>query len=225
LPHDVDVDDLRRAMQLAASAWTYPTVACSNVRITVGTDSRELLAAQDGQSIVVFRASEWCHNARCGGARTFPLEVAAMTSTYATGTAPESDVELNAVSFDWGPDTAGHELPRADLARTLAHELGHALGLPDACGASHSGRPRPCSAPPTIMLAALLLERPTPVDIKALCALHPRESDLATAAKSGAMPSDYRGWWMARWYFLPGICALIAIGLVYSKLVAKRGVG
>lgn len=210
LPPGVTSDRVRDALARAAAVWSYPAIACSNVELRVEADSRERLATQDGVSLVLFRDREWCHNDRCGGLRTFPLHVAAMTSAYASGEKLEGDIELNAVTFDWTSSRQDVERPRAPLQAVLAHELGHVLGLPDACGAAHSGKPLPCNAPPSIMLAPARLERPTEWDVKALCALHPRDAAPLPATATGA-----RTPW--RWVGALVLALAAALGLRFAR--------
>ena len=142
---------LREVAQRAANRWSYPNVSCA-VKVVVAEPAPIGRAAQDGQNLLVFRSHDWCHNDRCGAASTYPQRATGMTTTYPQGAmgraVAEADVELNAVHFRLtapevpDPATAGGKWD-APLESVLVHEIGHVLGLGDACLAGHraSGRP------------------------------------------------------------------------------------
>jgi hypothetical protein len=148
-----------------------------------------------------------------------------MTTTYPSGATgrdvKEADVELNAVRF-WFALGDDRKAPAAletaakrpaSLHATLVHELGHALGLPDAC-ASHtqSGAMRnadcPQAARDSVMFAPAHLERPTSIDVDNLCALLAGESGGDTGGRSFPMGT-------APGPVMIALLAVIALGLVW----------
>jgi hypothetical protein len=202
----------------AANAWHTP---CANVRLEVSTPADRWLAERDGVNLFVFREQVWCHNAQCGHTATFPLRAMAMTTVYPEGArgadVAEADVELNASSFEFtiagaapcdSTYTAG-PLPGAPkwkvpLKNVLVHEIGHTLGLQDACrqGQRPSGRPVLGDCGPSERNSAMAmgapLDRPTRDDLIALCNLYPR----TTTAQQGLPAPEREG--------APGSCAFSA---------------
>jgi hypothetical protein len=202
LPAGWSGDAFRDAVQRAAERWSAPNVPCA-VKLTVAEPRPVRLAARDGSNVVVMRGRSWCHNDRCGPETTFPQRAAGMTTVYpqgATGVAiEEADVELNAAAF---------QRPGA-LESVLVHEIGHVLGLGDACVAGHraSGRPviAECSADERAraMFPSGLKATVGAADVAELCRLYPPEpaavSTAAAYASGGALVTmALVGVWLAR---------------------------
>lgn len=150
---------LLKTMRKAAAAWSYPGVACTNVRIEIDSivDARGRLG-EDGVNAVVFQEAEWGGRDSPGRWRYAPTQLA-LTHVYArselnserNGEIVEADLEINAVETRWIAETnptANTVLrqPRADrqaqdarvernLLPTLIHEFGHILGLAHNCAA------------------------------------------------------------------------------------------
>jgi hypothetical protein len=169
LPPGVSAEDFHRVLADAGRKWSYPAVSCTRLRIDVAPLAYQRRAVEDGRNIVVFRASSWCHNERCGKESTFPFAAGAMTSVYPEAAGPgkvtEGDVELNAVHFSWRqigkspPPRDGHSR-EAVLDAVLLHEIGHLLGFRDNAGS------------PGIMHASARTEL-DPEDIAAVCRAFP----------------------------------------------------
>ena len=147
----------------AVARWNGALASCCNVRLTVAAPQSLWLANEDGVSLIVLRQGLWCHNEMCGHTSTFPPNALAMTTVYPVGAkgaeVREADVEVNgqllraldvhslptasqlsgAYSTDssiWvlGPHYIGNPV---SLEAVLMHELGHVLGLSDACASDH----------------------------------------------------------------------------------------
>jgi hypothetical protein len=175
LPAGVGEPEVLAALADAARVWSYPAVACSAVEISVGRSTRLRLVEPDVTNLVVFRTEKWCHNERCGVARTFPFAAAAMTTVHPDEPGfVRGDIELNGVSYSWTGSTL-QRTRQASLRVVLTHEIGHLLGLRDACAAAH-GRPAPagCADHDSIMFAPAQLDTPSAKDLAMLCRLHPR---------------------------------------------------
>jgi hypothetical protein len=143
LPPGVSAEDFQRVLADAGRKWSYPAVSCTMLRIDVTPPAYQRRAVQDGQNIVVFRRSSWCHNERCGSESTFPFAAGAMTSVYPETAVPgqvtEGDIELNAVHFSWrqagkSPSLSSGRQRQALLDAVLLHEIGHVLGFRDDAG-------------------------------------------------------------------------------------------
>ena len=201
LPPGWSAGDFRDAIQRAANRWSFPNVPCA-VTVTVSEGRPAWLAARDGVDVVAYRNRTWCHNERCGAGSTFPLRATAETTTYpeaAPGRAPtEADVELNGVAYRFTGRSGGDVAADArawtvPMTSVLAHEIGHVLGLADACGAARRASGQPitdgCSATDRarVMFAASVADTPTAADVAELCALYPPEaaSGLRAVASAG----------------------------------------
>jgi hypothetical protein len=184
-------------LNLAAQAWSYPNISCTSVSIVVAQPAWRRIASEDGINLVVFRERAWCHNERCSHTTVFPSSAVAMTTVYPEGAGAdqvrEADIEINARWFA----AANPRLKDSDLRAILVHELGHVLGLKDACGLDHGGAAVDpgCSDDEraSVMFAPNHLERPTERDIRLVCALHPRskqDEQASSNALSGGQSSS-----------------------------------
>jgi hypothetical protein len=111
-----------------------------------------------------------------------------MTTVYPEGArgslVREADVELNTRWFLSRPlDSVG-----SDLKVVLVHEIGHLLGLEDACGLNHQRAFNDLAACPaherdSVMFPPASLSNPSARDIEVLCQLYPRaaSNDLGTS--------------------------------------------
>ena len=199
LPPGWSVDQFRDVVQRAADKWTFPNIPCG-VKVTVAETSPAWRATEDGTNLIVFRGLTWCHNERCGPQSTFPLRATGMTTTHpkdAIGRAVvEADVEINGVAFRYGgnagavPESEGVKWS-VSLESVLVHEIGHVLGLPDACGTQRraSGRPitSDCASGDRlrVMFPTGLRDTLAPEDVRQLCLLHPADGGGATGTVSG----------------------------------------
>lgn len=192
LPPGLSFDAFRDELNRAALQWSYPAVPCA-VAVTVAERGAQWTAVQDGVNLVSVRSQTWCHNNRCSHSSTFPLRATGMTTVYPIGATgrdvQEADVELNGVFFellaDAGPSKAQTEgmkgaKRQASLRVALLHELGHVLGLPDACGQGRTRSGRPVAGDcqrsdrQRVMYPFPAATRLSPDDVAALCAIYPR---------------------------------------------------
>ena len=180
----------RESALFAGQVWSYPDVPCTSVSVRISEISEHWRAVQDGVNLVVFREKAWCHNERCSRTRVFPSNALAMTTVYPEGArghrVEEADIEINARGFQ-GEKA---KLAVADLRAILVHEVGHVLGLEDACRASHGvAAPEITQCSPedrnSVMFAPNRLQRPTEKDILTLCNIYPRSPQTVAATSEG----------------------------------------
>lgn len=194
LPPGVARQRMLAAARAAAAVWN--GVRCASVAIKVEDAPRRALAIErDGVNALVPHLVTWCADERGRGCHD-PVNPALTTVRFPPSGGPESgaigevDVELNAVNYRWDDLSAPNG---ADLQAVLTHELGHALGLADACrmpGAQalleNDGRPAPdCLASPPEVRASVMWPLAAPNDVRrralsaedrrAVCALYPRK--------------------------------------------------
>jgi hypothetical protein len=218
----MSLDQWSASLTAAANAWNVP---CAAVRIEVAEPVQWWRATEDGRNLVAFRRDSWCHNEQCGHLGAFPLRAMGMTTTYPDGArgaaVREADVELNAKTFDFrwnGSDGKRMEGTTwsVPLEPILVHELGHVLGLGDACAESHAlGSKKASDCPPVerqrVMYASALLPQPTERDIAELCVLHSVPNSPSEPAKAGASANG-----------APLFVTLLAVCVSASALILHR---
>ncbi len=193
LPPGWSAGQFRDVVQRAADKWSFPNVPCG-VKVTVAEASPVWRATEDGANLIVFRGRTWCHNERCGSQSTFPLRATGMTTTHPRGAigraVVEADVEINGTAFTYSGSGVSVPEPTvgkwtAPLDSVLVHEIGHVLGLPDACGTGRrpSGRPITSDCGPDdrlrVMFPIGLRDSLGPKDVAELCLLYPPEGKAA----------------------------------------------
>jgi hypothetical protein len=209
LPTGVSAKELREALTAAAAAWSHPAIACSSLVVTVGQDATGRLVEADGVSKVFFRTRRWCHNERCGGLRTFPLAAAAMT-TRQRSPHLEADIEINGVSYAWGERASDSSKRHVSLRTVLVHEIGHALGLEDACASKH-GQPLTigCAETHTVMYAPALFDRPQEIDVARICRKFPRS--LPRRSSTGRETATTMGRGLLPWLLLATLLLFVHV--------------
>lgn len=216
LPEGMSASAFHEALADAASAWS--AVRCG-VTVTVSEPASRWSATEDGVSLVAFRAREWCHNERCGPTSTFHPRALAMTTKYPKGASGaelrEADIELRASAFrssSSSDDTAGRA---PSLKTVLVHEIGHVLGMKDACVDGHriSGMPviGDCSleARDSVMFAPSRLDAPSQSDVATLCSLYPPEPGAAVTPSRLSLGHE-------------GLAALALACLIVGVVLYKR---
>ncbi len=175
--------ELEDAFRGSLAAWSLAG-GCSRIELLDGGEAWGLLTnldggAPDGENRVVARVASW-------PAEIGPETLALTSYAYdrASGAFLDADIDLNAVDFRFStatPPLPGHD----DLANTLTHELGHALGL------AHSDDPRATlfgSAP----LGETSKRELGDDDVEALCAIYPNGVPRARAGSCSARPPSRR---------------------------------
>jgi MYXO-CTERM domain-containing protein len=147
--------DYFAASTLAMDAWSYPQVACTDIRLTAVAETQASAGVgYDKRNVIVFRQSTWCRdpapvdNAGLPEPDCYPGSALAVTSIFKnvkTGEIVDADIEFNAVDYAWG-DMIGQPAlataTTADFQNALTHELGHVVGLDHNCYTTNDGQAR-----------------------------------------------------------------------------------
>jgi hypothetical protein len=130
----------------AAGVWSYPTLACTDIRLAMLSEAQASAdVGHDTKNVIVFRQDTWCRqptpvdDAGTPQPDCYPSSALAVTSIFKnskTGEILDADIEFNAVDYSWG-DLVGQPVlansTTADFQNALTHELGHVLGLDHNC--------------------------------------------------------------------------------------------
>lgn len=190
------------------------THACSYLRFQVDLP-KPTKAQYDGTNTILFREDKWCRPPANGDPEECytPSQIAVTTIFYndtpgmaGDGVILDTDTEVDAV--DWaisacdpvsGACTTAGDGPNADLANTLAHEVGHMMGLDHTCWdgsvstppTDNDGNPVPNCFPAAALPASVTestmynFQSPAetkkatlePDDIAGVCAIYPIADD------------------------------------------------
>jgi hypothetical protein len=238
------VVELQAIVSRSVSHWNSELNHCCAVRFEVKPPVSDWLAVEDRTNLIVFRQQHWCHNERCGSKSTFPLGTLAITSNYpesASGKAlREGDIEVDARQLHAVTNISDATGPINGLLRTssgywvlarqgdqtaiplevvLTHELGHVLGLKDACvgGYRVGGYPTlgHCSDEQrtSVMYADARQLKPTKADLAEVADLYP----LTFGAASRVFVRDHFGF-----HVLLVLGLLLLFGLLSWPLIRER---
>lgn len=131
---------LLQSLREEIEIWNRELSDCHAPRLALAQIRKEApQIKQDGVSAVLIRTSDWCPDGATNDATCYDHDVEALTRVYPNeygspderGVIAEADIEINAVYMRWSLD--GSVSGTHSLRATLAHELGHVLGLDDAC--------------------------------------------------------------------------------------------
>jgi LPXTG-motif cell wall-anchored protein len=154
-PPVLTADALFAASVQAAAVWSYPALACTDIRLTmVAEPQASANVGHDSLNVIVFRQDSWCRqptpvdDAGTPQPDCFPASALAVTSVFKnakTGEILDADIEFNAVDYSWGDLVGQPDLSTsttADFQNALTHELGHVLGLDHNCFAKSDEQAR-----------------------------------------------------------------------------------
>lgn len=143
---DFDSERLRAALAGGLEAWTSTAASCPSkfhvdmLSSTIDDD----VVARDGKSMIIWRRSDFCADARnAQDELCLAPNVVATTTVFfldkpgsaRDGEILEADMEINAhYTFD---DRGAAD--KIDLPSALAHEIGHAVGLDHTCSVASAG--------------------------------------------------------------------------------------
>jgi hypothetical protein len=137
---------LAAASAEAVAAWSFPSVSCSDLRLTaVIEDPSSADVGYDRRNVITFRRDTWCRqpgrqdDAGVEQPDCYPSTALAVTSVFKnakTGEILDADIELNAVDYSWGDRVALADAASPDTMDFLyavTHEMGHVIGLDHPC--------------------------------------------------------------------------------------------
>ncbi len=124
-------------------SWQDNTRSCSQFEL-INDGPLDSEVGLDGINIIKFRDDRWCRPATDDDPEKCHEEAAAgittiffnnKSSSGLNGSIVDADIELNGVNFAFAVDgqSGGTQQCQSDLANTLAHEMGHFLGLSHTC--------------------------------------------------------------------------------------------
>ncbi len=152
-PPVLGVDQFIQAAALGAEAWSYPFLACSDLRLSILPEvDANADVGYDQKNVIAFRKQAWCASASPtatpANSTCYPASALAVTTLFKnknTGEILDADIVFNAVNYTWGDLVASPETATAvtvDFQNVLTHELGHVIGLDHPCYAPADDQPR-----------------------------------------------------------------------------------
>lgn len=152
-PPVLSVDQFFQSAALSAEAWSYPFLACSDIRLSMIPEADPNAdVGYDQKNVIAFRKQAWCASASPTAtpatSACYPASALAVTTLFKnknTGEILDADIVFNAVNYTWGDLVASPHTATGvtvDFQNALTHELGHVIGLDHPCYAPADDQPR-----------------------------------------------------------------------------------
>lgn len=139
---------LSRALMSGVNTWNELLAGCGTPTLVIQGTNAAGQVARNARSQVALRTKTWCPDGRTS-VDCYDATRPALTQSYVAldgaNYLTEADVEINSVDFSWSSSGGSSDV---SLERVVLHELGHVLGLGEACVASHEAHAsgeHPCS--------------------------------------------------------------------------------
>lgn len=140
---DIAGDTEFQVIDEVLKSWQNDTRSCSQFEL-INDGKLDSEVGLDGVNLIKFRETRWCRPATDDDPEKCHEEAAAgittiffnnKSSSGVDGSIVDADIELNSVNFAFAVNgqSNGNEQCQSDLANTLAHEMGHFLGLSHTC--------------------------------------------------------------------------------------------
>jgi hypothetical protein len=202
-PPAMTSDAYLQAARLAAAAWSGPTLACTDLVISI-RETAEATAdvGLDFRNVIVMRADDWSYASNA-------LAMTTVAKNTKTGEIVDADIEINAVDEVWADlvqDPSLADGTKYDFQNMLTHELGHVIGLAHTCSMASDSGPRlldnqgqpelDCASPdlPAAVASATMFPSVSPTDTsrrtlspddaQAACDVYPTSAPVSSPDKS-----------------------------------------
>ncbi len=220
---DVNLQETLGAIKRATFTWSSPS--CTDLRFSFGglesAQKTNLTIAEgeapDKKNLFVWHEAAWPPPGATD--KTITKEMAAVTTVIydaTTGVIIDADIDLNGYNFFWTTSDDGTKAA-TDIEATIAHELGHVLGL------AHSPEPEATMFGNTAQgeLKKRTLEKD---DAAGVCFIYPFDTTTPQGGGQGTVKVDVQGGCSLGGRTQPAAAAPLALApLALLFLLARRG--